>query len=153
MCIPHETWYEKGVWPSVNNTDHKWSFTVDTKSQLPKNVVVKDFLRKYDSYVEVVDVRENLMNYDFNLDSMIDQTLNFEDMVCAQIDFIVRRKDKDLPDVNKRYWHDYFTYYLPIRIKMETKEVIKKFIPKTILEARRNRKKIAKEKMLYEKYH
>lgn len=36
ICVPHEIYYEKGVWPSVNNTDHKYSFTLNEKGALLK---------------------------------------------------------------------------------------------------------------------
>lgn len=115
ICVPHEIYYEKGIWPSVNNPDHKYSFTVDKKSALPKNIVVNDFLKYFSDYIEVLEVRENLMNYDFNCDKSIDQTADESKCVCAQIDIIVRKKKgitkTELKKYNKCYWTDQIEFY------------------------------------------
>ena len=92
-CVPHETYYEKGIWPSINNLDHKHSFTISSATTMPANVVITDFLKKFESYIDIIEIRENLKNYDFSMNSSIDQTANTEKAVCAQIDFIVRKRN------------------------------------------------------------
>lgn len=120
ICVPHEVYYEKGIWPSVNNLDHKHFFTLDQKSSLPKNVVVKDFLSCFSKYIEVVEIRENLKNYDFDCDKSIDQTADVDKMVCAQIDIIVRKKKNIKKEVLKKYNKNYFVdqlfFLLPMKL-------------------------------------
>ncbi len=122
ICVPHETYYEKGVWPSVNNLDHKHSFTLNEGSGLPKNVVIKDFLDQFRNYVEVIDIRENLKNYDFTCDRNIDQTADYEKKVCAQFDIILRKKKSRKFSKREKVWEglccfkDYIIFLLPIRI-------------------------------------
>lgn len=139
ICVPHEKYYEKGVWPSINNLDHKYSFTLEKKSTLPKNVEVKDFLSCFNEYIEVVEVRENLKNYDFNCDKSIDQTADPDKMVCAQIDIIVRKKKnilkEELKEYNKNYFTDQLFFLYPMKIFLTLpnsmqnciKRVVKKF--------------------------
>lgn len=117
----------------MNNSDHKHSFTAYEKSDMPENVVVKDFLDRFRDWVEVIDIRENLMNYHFDWPKEIDQTRNFEDRICAQIDFIVRKKDMALSaqwrKENDRKWlWDYWTVMFPI----QTKEFLRTHLPKPI---------------------
>lgn len=103
----------------MNNADHKWSFTLYNKSELPRNIVVNDFVKKFNGYTSIVDVRENLQNYDFNLPADIDQTENYHNKVNAQIEFILL-KTGDVPYSftdyirNETGWFiDYFTVLLP----------------------------------------
>lgn len=35
ITIPDEEMYEQGIWPSIYNTDHKWSFTLNDNRGLP----------------------------------------------------------------------------------------------------------------------
>lgn len=92
IIVPHEVYYEHSIWPSRWNAGHRWSFTLDSPSKLPKNIVFKDFLNKFTNSVEIIDVFENLQNYDFSKSETIDQTFNFKDNVCAQIEAILRKK-------------------------------------------------------------
>ncbi len=92
ITVPHETYYEHDVWPSRWNAGHRWSFTLDSPSNMPKNIVLKVFLNKFINSVQIIDVFENLQNYDFAKSKSIDQTFKFEDNVCAQIDAILRKK-------------------------------------------------------------
>jgi len=133
VCVPHETYYEKGIWPSVNNKDHKHSFTIDKKSTMPANVVINDFLKEFSEWIEIIDVRENLLNYHYDWDKKIDQSIKYEDMVCAQIDIIVRKKQMELSaewrkDNNKNWRKDYWSFFLMIQIK----EAIKRWMPKSM---------------------
>ena len=148
ICVPHETYYEKGIWPSINNSDHKHSFTVDKPSSMPANVVIKNFLTKFNDWIEVIDIRENLMNYHFDWNNDIDQTAIEEENICAQIDFIVRKKaDMELSsewresnDKNCRI--DYWKYMLPLQIKSN----LAKVIPATVKRALKKIWKVSKFK-------
>lgn len=87
FCIPHEVYYEKYNWPSRFNSDHKTSWAMEFKSNLPKSVFVPEFLASFDN-VKVVLAETNLRNFDFNKFSQ-DQTRN--DAIC-QIDVVLRKK-------------------------------------------------------------
>ena len=140
ICVPHELYYEKGIWPSVNNLDHKYSFTLDSKSNLPKNIVIMDFLKKFREYIEVVEVRENLKNYNFTCDKRIDYTADDRKMVCAQFDIIVRKKRNIKLSAKGRIkndWHcfrDYIIFFMPMRffccLPKNVQAMIKSFVRK-----------------------
>lgn len=134
LCVPHEKYYEKNQWPSKYNCDHKFSFTVSEKTNLPANVVLKEFLSKYEKWIEVIEIRENLMNYHFDWDKNIDQTLRYEDKICAQIDIIVRKKEMELSEKwrkeNAGNWFiDYWIIMLPIQMKNYLR-ICKRFLKK-----------------------
>lgn len=40
LAVPDEEMYERNIWPSISNSDHKWSFTVRKKSDMPKSINV-----------------------------------------------------------------------------------------------------------------
>lgn len=141
ICVPHEIYYEKGVWPSKNNGDHKHSFTAYEPGSLPANVVVKDFLAKFKDWVDVIDIRENLMNYHFDWDKEIDQTAIADEKICAQIDFIVQKKDMELSkqwrrNNNWNYYKDYWSYIMPMRLNSQVKKMFPKPIKKIIKQVR-----------------
>ena len=124
ICVPHETYYEKGVWPSKNNSDHKWSFTVDKKSDMPKNIVVSDLMKDFGEQLEVMEIRENLMNYHYDWPKDIDQTAVQNEDICAQIDIIARKKDVQLSEQwrrkNEKNWlKDYWTVMFPIQARVK----------------------------------
>ena len=89
--VPDELYYEQGFWPSRWNPDHKWSFTLDVPSSQPRNVVLMDLLKKIEG-VDVMEVFSNLQNYNFDLARGIDQTLKYENLVCCQFEFILKKK-------------------------------------------------------------
>ncbi len=91
IVLPHEVYYEKKSWPSLWNADHKWSFTLNEKSELPKNVVITDFLKKFNSKIKIIDIFENLQNYDFSLGTSIDQTLDYNQNVCCHFEIILKK--------------------------------------------------------------
>lgn len=87
FAVPHEIFYEKCIWPSKFNADHKTSWTFEFKSNLPKSVNILDFLDLYKDKVNVISIQTLLFNFDFtNFND--DQTRN--DAVC-QIECIVQR--------------------------------------------------------------
>ena len=128
ICVPHEIYYEKGIWPSSKNKDHKHSFTVSEKSTLPKNVVLKDFLAEFSQWIDVIEIRENLMNYHFEWPQDIDQTAVLDEKICAQIDVIVRKKEMELSEEwrkqNTKNWRkDYWRVMLPLQAKLVVKRI------------------------------
>lgn len=146
ICVPHELYYEKGIWPSINNLDHKHSFTLDKKSSLVKNVVIVDFLRRYDEYIEIIDIRENLKNYNFKCDKKVDQTADYENMVCAQFDIILRKKKRIRISAKDRVknsflcMRDYFVFFLPMRFFCSLPEKVQAVIKGIIKSLRKSMK-------------
>lgn len=145
ICVPYETYYEKGIWPSRYNSDHKHSFTVDKASAMPANVVVKDFLARFHDWIEVIDIRENLMNYHFDWDAEIDQTAIADEKICAQIDFIVRKKEMVLSsewrEMNeKNYRKDQYSYALRMRIRTQFISLLPKQLKRTLKDRKTRRK-------------
>jgi predicted SAM-dependent methyltransferase len=87
-CVPHEIFYEKCNWPSVHNADHKTSWTLEWKSNVPKSIHTPDFLDHFSEEMEIVSVETILQNFDFNR-LLDDQTRG---RAICQIEFIGRKK-------------------------------------------------------------
>jgi predicted SAM-dependent methyltransferase len=85
ITIPDETMYEKNMWPSQYNSDHKWSFTMGAKT-LPKSLNIFEFLLKVND-VEIVKVERI---EEFYYPSIQDLTLE-PNPECA-IEVILRKK-------------------------------------------------------------
>lgn len=85
ITVPEERMYEKQQWPSRFNNDHKWSFTLESNSTMPKTVNVLD-LAKYINSKAVVEKIE-LMNqfYYTTINPDIDQTLLPNVECCIEI--------------------------------------------------------------------
>jgi SAM-dependent methyltransferase len=76
ITVPDEDMYEHGVWPSQNNIDHKWSFTVcKFKSLMPASVNVVDLVADFASVLECVKVQKIDDFYRADIDSKFDQTM------------------------------------------------------------------------------
>lgn len=91
VVVPDEYYYEQGFWPSKWNGDHKWSFTLNDKTKQPKNIVITEMLNQLNN-IEIIDKFTNLQNYNYDLQRGIDQTFKFENMVCCQHEFILRKE-------------------------------------------------------------
>jgi len=89
VCVPHELFYEKCRWPSMFNGDHKTSWTLEWKSDLPKSIHTPDFLRnlKDDGLCEVVRCETILQDFSFRHFNA-DQTLG--QSIC-QIEFVLKK--------------------------------------------------------------
>ena len=106
--IPDEDMYEQGQWPSVNNTDHKTSWTMTkTASWSPVSINLFDFLCQFRNRIEVIKVEKINAGYVFDA-PRIDQTNDHNPLSakyttgiaeCA-IEFIVR-KLTDADKVNR----------------------------------------------------
>jgi ABC-type Zn uptake system ZnuABC Zn-binding protein ZnuA len=67
--VPDEDLYEQGCWPSVFNSDHKWTFTLKkAKSWSPKSVNVADLVKQVPG-VELVSLELQDHGYDRSLSS------------------------------------------------------------------------------------
>lgn len=86
ITVPEESMYEKNVWPSQFNSDHKWSFTMRNDSSMPKSVNVLD-LAKYVNDRATVEKIEliNQFYYNEGIDPAVDQTLLPNTECCIEI--------------------------------------------------------------------
>ena len=62
VALPHEIFYEKCEWPSTRNGEHKTSWTLEWKSNLPKTVHTPDFLDHFSPQMELVFVKTILLS-------------------------------------------------------------------------------------------
>jgi len=96
VTIPEEDLYERGVWPSRFNRDHKWTFTANKRdSWSPKSVNVVDLAAELG---EVAELERLLVLRDFFRAEMPgDQTL-LPNTECA-IEFVLRRREPAVPEL------------------------------------------------------
>ena len=85
--------------------------------------MISDLLKEFGDQLEVIEIRENLMNYHYDWPKDIDQTAFPGEKICAQIDFIARKKGAHLSEQwrreNEKHWFkDYWTVMLPIQIRV-----------------------------------
>ena len=90
VTIPDEDLYERGVFPSRSNFDHKCTFTIYKKeSWSPKSINVMDLIKNLEN-VEIIKIE--LLDATFcKAFGDIDQTLGIGE--CA-IEFILRKKEQ-----------------------------------------------------------
>ena len=98
-AVPHEIFYEKCNWPSQYIPDHKTSWTLEWKSNLPKSVHMPEFLYKINEEgLAATRLCTTILDgFDFNRFSE-DQTSvhNFgngavEDIAVCHIEFILQK--------------------------------------------------------------
>lgn len=89
ICVPHEIFYEKCKWPSMFNGDHKTSWTLEWKSDLPQSIHTPEFLGEIadSGLVKVIRCCTILSGFSFR-HFYADQTLN--DSIC-QIEFVLQK--------------------------------------------------------------
>jgi len=87
VAVPHEVYYEKLLWPSYYNPDHKYSFRMEKTTNMPKSIFLKEFFPKFDN-VNLVLCELYLVNFDF-AKFWQDQTLG--NAIC-QIEFVLQKK-------------------------------------------------------------
>jgi SAM-dependent methyltransferase len=91
ITVPDEDLYEKGVWPSRYNADHKWTFTIHKRrSWSPRSVNVLDLALALSPLAEVERI---VLLRDFFREQLgeLDQTLT--PVAECGIEFILRRRD------------------------------------------------------------
>jgi ubiquinone/menaquinone biosynthesis C-methylase UbiE len=73
ITLPEEFLYERGVWPSVSNPDHKFSFSIHkTKHNMPQPVSIMELLLTFDN----INVRKlELIDDVFDVNDPNDQTM------------------------------------------------------------------------------
>jgi SAM-dependent methyltransferase len=95
VTVPDEDLYEKGNWPSLYNSDHKWTFTVHKpRSWSPRSVNVLDVLAELSHLVEIERIA---LLRDFVRDHMpaeVDQTAT--PVAECGIEIILRKRPEPL---------------------------------------------------------
>lgn len=67
ITVPDEDLYEQGVFPSTQNRDHKWTFTIGkANSWSDKSVSLIRFLNEFVEHVEIVKIEQ--LNFDYRYD-------------------------------------------------------------------------------------
>lgn len=90
VTIPDEDMYEQGVFPSVLNTDHKWTFTIHKDdSWSPKSVNLLELLARFAGEAEIVKLEKLDATYRYNL-RRLDQTMT--PLGECAIEFILRKR-------------------------------------------------------------
>lgn len=92
VVVPDEDMYEKGMWPSIHNHDHKHSFTVwKERSWCPASINLLDLLRTLGPRADIVKVQRLVTTFRHRLPKDIDQTMSIVGE-CA-IEVIVRKRE------------------------------------------------------------
>ncbi len=93
VTVPDEDLYEQGVFPSMFNSDHKWTFTIlKSESWSKRSINVVDIVRSLGPSTEVVKIEQLSAGYRFAL-PRFDQTLT--PIAESGIEFIIRKRPKD----------------------------------------------------------
>ncbi|TWB37192.1 tetratricopeptide repeat protein [Nitrospirillum pindoramense] len=92
ITIPDEDMYEQGVWPSIFNQDHKWTFTIlKPQSWSPKSISIVQLLDLFKEEVEVLKLEK--LDSGFQYDAPLrDQTLKGTSE--SAIEFVLRKRTK-----------------------------------------------------------
>ena len=91
ILVPDEDLYEQGVWPSLYNSDHKWTFTIGKQtSWSPCSVNVVELVRQVWDQADVLKI-ELLDNNYFYGAQQFDQTQTM--LGESAIEIVLRRKD------------------------------------------------------------
>ena len=90
ILVPDEDLYEQGIFPSLHNDDHKWTFTIaKKKSWSPRSVNLADLAAEFADRLQVVKIELLDATFRFSGRRGFDQTTTPVGE-CA-IEFILRR--------------------------------------------------------------
>lgn len=93
VLVPDEDLYEQGIFPSTNNTDHKWTFSIyKTKSWSPKHRNLAELLPALGGQAEILKIEQLDAGHRFNL-PRFDQTLT--PIGEAAIEFVIRKRQPE----------------------------------------------------------
>jgi SAM-dependent methyltransferase len=93
VVIPDEDLFEQGVFPSTNNPDHKWTFTMHkVKSWSDKSINIVGMLAALADRAQIIKVEQLDATYRFNLERR-DQTMTPVGE-CA-VEFVLRKITAD----------------------------------------------------------
>jgi ubiquinone/menaquinone biosynthesis C-methylase UbiE len=87
--VPEEDMYEQGIWPSNNNADHKYTFTMlKVESWSPVSINLLEFFQMFKNSIEIIKVEKMNTAYIHGI-GKIDQT--YHHIAESAIEFIVRK--------------------------------------------------------------
>jgi SAM-dependent methyltransferase len=90
ITVPDEDLYEQGVFPSVFNRDHKWTFTIFKHSSWnPRSINFLDLVRELGPAAEVIKIEQLSATYRFDF-PRFDQTLT--PIAECGIELIIRKR-------------------------------------------------------------
>ena len=90
LMVPDEDLYEQGIWPSIYNNDHKYSFTIGKpQSWCPQSVNVIDLLRAVWDKVAILRIELLDSGYIYGA-QRFDQTMTL--LGESAIEIVLRRK-------------------------------------------------------------
>jgi SAM-dependent methyltransferase len=93
VTIPDEDLYEQGVWPSRNNNDHKFTFSINKQvSWSPVSISVFDLIHSLGDFADVKSIQLQDYGYRYSLPSY-DQTI--APISESAIEFIIRKRTSD----------------------------------------------------------
>jgi SAM-dependent methyltransferase len=88
VIVPDEDLYEQGHFPSIFNSDHKWTFTIFKDFSLNKRSLnIIQILQKFSHYTKILRVQVADNNFDYTKNN-IDQTLTNAE---AFIEFVLQK--------------------------------------------------------------
>lgn len=88
ITVPEEHMYEKNCWPSKFNPDHKWSFTLNSKSEMPNSVNVLDLAKCFNHKTTVEKIE--LVNQFYHKDHHDKDQTRFLNVECC-IEIILKK--------------------------------------------------------------
>ena len=93
ITVPEEDMYERGVWPSRNNPDHKWSFTMCKEKSWngEHSVNVLDLCKRVARVAETEKIELIRDFFNESLPNAVDQTSRSYTAECA-IEFVLRKR-------------------------------------------------------------
>jgi ubiquinone/menaquinone biosynthesis C-methylase UbiE len=90
ITIPEEQMYEQNQWPSQYNSDHKWSFTLNPISKMPKSINVMTFLQSI--HIESnVSIEKIEVIRDFYYEGYPPQDQTLHPCIESAIEFVLRK--------------------------------------------------------------
>lgn len=95
VVVPDEIMYEKGAWPSIMNTQHKYSFRYGGYSERESSI---DVLSWFDQFldVDVLSLKRLTDNY---YESERDLTISMSPAIECGIEIVMRKKQNSAPGV------------------------------------------------------
>ncbi len=93
ISVPDEDLYEQGIFPSIYNRDHKWTFTIyKKKSWSDRSINLLEMVTNLDPAAELVRIEQLSSTYRFEL-PRFDQTLT--PIAECGIEMIIRKRSTD----------------------------------------------------------
>lgn len=88
VTIPDEEMYEHNLWPSKYNSDHKWSFTLNASSLLPKSINLLNLLSLVN---DIASVEKIEIIRDMYYEGMGDRDQTLHPQIECCIEFVLKK--------------------------------------------------------------